>query len=467
MIPTKPLRKERQQKYELLRKEYPFLTFRKIHYQITSGLLYVTFEFDLSGKILFQPSFSIKSSLIDQISDNNYLQWLIFHIGIAELISYWKTTCPPVVRIEPYTLPSDAHKWWKNLYRFGLGEFFHTNGIEPDENFISFLFEGKASPPAHSAFNVSDMALVPIGGGKDSSVTLEILQHSEKNIKPFLLNPIKASIDTCLVAGFSVDELFIINRKLDPKMVEMNEQGFLNGHTPFSALLAFYSLLAAHITNRFDIVLSNESSASEPTVPDTMINHQYSKSLAFETDFRNYTSRFIHPAYNYFSFLRPLNELQIASLFATMPRYHPVFRSCNAGSKTGIWCGNCPKCLFTFIILSPFLASQTVENIFNKSMLDAPDLTLFLEQLTGLASEKPFDCVGTIAEVTAAVQKLICSSNNGQLPALLRYYVTKVPVSDFEPALFQKLLTENNFNHHLDHTYLKILTDALDKRPSK
>lgn len=467
MIPTNTSQRERQLMYELLRKEYPYITFRKMEYQVSAGWLNAEFEFDLAGKVVFQPSFAIKSSLIDQITDYDYIGWLIFHIGMAELISYWKTTCPPVVNIAPYTLPPDAVWWWKKLYRYGLGEFFYTNGIEPGENFISFRFEGKTRPSAQGCVNNHNKALVPVGGGKDSAVTIEILRNSGTDFMPFMLNPIKAGIDTCLAAGFSVDDLFIINRKLDQQMVKMNEQGFLNGHTPFSALLAFYSLLAANITNRFDIVLSNESSASEPTVPDTIINHQYSKSLEFETGFRQYTANFINPAFNYFSFLRPLNELQIASLFAEMQKYHMVFRSCNAGSKAGNWCGNCPKCLFSFVILSPFLESHTVENIFSKSLFYDSDLIPLLEQLAGLAPEKPFDCVGTTLEVTAAIQKIISSANNARLPELLNYYVSKVPVSGFDPSLFYTLITENNSNHHLNNNYLKILTDALEKRNFK
>lgn len=41
------------------------------------------------------------------------------------------------------------------------------------------------------------------------------------------------------------------------------------------------------------VILSNESSANEPNVKGTKINHQYSKTVEFENDFRNYEMEYI------------------------------------------------------------------------------------------------------------------------------------------------------------------------------
>ena len=124
-------------------------------------------------------------------------------------------------------------------------------------------------------------------------------------------------------------------------MLQLNAEGYLNGHTPFSALLAFLTLLIGVGSGSKYIALSNESSANESTVPGTDINHQYSKSIEFERDFRDYVSQHLSEEIQYFSFLRPLNEMQIASLFAQCEAYHPVFRSCNAGStKGGLICSD-------------------------------------------------------------------------------------------------------------------------------
>ena len=247
-----------------------------------------------------------------------------------------------------------------------------------------------------------ERTLVPIGGGKDSVVTLECLRN-EMPVIPLIVNPRGATLNCVKTAGYKENEFIIINRTLDPTMLKLNAEGYLNGHTPFSALLAFISVLVAFGSHSKYIALSNENSANESTVPGTNINHQYSKSIEFEDDFRNYVAANLNDEVQYFSFLRPLSELQIAKLFSQCEAYHPVFRSCNAGSKTDSWCGKCPKCLFTWIILSPFLSREKLTAIFGKDLMADESLRPILEELNGTAAVKPFECVGTVEEVRACL----------------------------------------------------------------
>ena len=88
---------------------------------------------------------------------------------------------------------------------------------------------------------------------------------------------------------------------------------------------------------------------------------------------------------HYFSFLRPLSELQIAGLFSKLKPYHSVFRSCNAGSKEEKWCGHCAKCLFVYILMSAYLPSDEVAGIFGRDMLNDPEMKELFEQLSGLS----------------------------------------------------------------------------------
>jgi UDP-N-acetylmuramoylalanine--D-glutamate ligase len=184
-------------------------------------------------------------------------------------------------------------------------------------------------------------------------------------------------------------------------------------------------LLASALTGkRPRIALSNESSANESTVSGTEVNHQYSKSFEFEQDFRSYVADNISKQFNYYSFLRPLTELQIAMLFSQYGHYHDVFKSCNVGSKEDIWCGHCAKCLFAYIILSPFLEPQRLNAVFGKNMLDDASLQKEFDQLIGKAETKPFECVGTVSEVNDALSMTIAKwyASANQLPALLQSY---------------------------------------------
>lgn len=117
------------------------------------------------------------------------------------------------------------------------------------------------------------------------------------------------------------------------KILELNAEGYLNGHIPFSAVVAFSSFISAFLSGNRYIVLSNETSANETTVKDSFVNHQYSKSFEFEQDFVSYIKKVTDSDIHYFSLLRPLTEMQIAWLFSKCKSYHEVFRSCNAGSK--------------------------------------------------------------------------------------------------------------------------------------
>ena len=140
-------------------------------------------------------------------------------------------------------------------------------------------------------------------------------------------------------------------------------------------MLAFASYFVAYLTGKKYIAISNELSSNESNVRGEKINHQYSKSFEFEEDFRWYVNNYLEDQVEYFSMLRPLNELQVAKIFSQMKKYHKIFRSCNRGSKENPWnwCCNCPKCLFVFIILSPFLYKKKLVKIFKKDLYENKD----------------------------------------------------------------------------------------------
>ena len=395
---------ENQQRFDSLRKEFETFTFYRQEVSLENGVLSMTFHFCLDERYYFHPTLTIPARPFYHWESipKGQLEALAFHIGMVELVSYWKLACPKVIVVKPFDLKLCQKKWWRHLYYNGLGEFRYLNGIDCSEH--DFLRIESGTDREFNRVNVPlrETALIPVGGGKDSVVTLECLRQTMPVI-PLILNPRGATVSCVAAAGYSMDDVAVINRTLDPTMLKLNNEGFLNGHTPFSALLAFLTLMVSAGTGSKYIALSNESSANESTVPGTDINHQYSKSIGFERDFRGYVQQHLSEEMQYFSFLRPLNELQIASLFSQCEAYHEVFRSCNAGSKTDSWCGKCPKCLFTWIILSPFLPRKRLTELFGKDLLTDTDLRPIFEELNGTSAVKPFECVGTVEEVRACV----------------------------------------------------------------
>ncbi len=443
-----------EKRFVELRKEYPFFEYQSYSFNLNNGNIEAEFCFNLSDKYFFKPSITIPARAfydIDNIDLNNF----IFHIGMVELISYWKVTCSPRVIIKPHHLDDKQVEWWKKLYFLGLGEFFYLNGINTHvDSFMTIQSQGE--PVGLTNLDLDkNKVIVPIGGGKDSVVTLELISKSKLQLIPMVVNPREASTRTIETAGFSISQSIVINRSIDSTLLELNSRGFLNGHTPFSALLAFTGALCCAVSGIANIALSNESSANESTVPGSKINHQYSKTFEFESDFTWYINNYVSPNIKYFSFLRPINELQIASLFAKYPQHFAGFRSCNVGSKNDTWCGKCSKCLFTYIILSPFIDVDMLINIFGKSMLDDMELENIFNELTGVSDVKPFECVGTPSEVKSALWMYLQSNKKSEI-------TNNIILNDTEKLVFNNLMNEYNTEHLIPYEFELILKNALN-----
>lgn len=430
--------------YLSLREQYPRFAYRGYDIEENDTCLKMTYRFEIPGLSEFAPVWVFPKAEGDchRWSKDRLMQDMIFSLGMVELVSYWKIACPPTVTVEAGWLNQDQIDWWKDLYFNGLGEFFYVNGIkEADPNHFMDIRctaqreERCEDPCADQAVNrdfpasgipASGGVLVPIGGGKDSAVTLELLRLAGRPVCAYIINPRGATIHTAQVAGLDAAHVVNAKRTLDPNMLELNRQGYLNGHTPFSALVAFSSIIAARMQGLSMVALSNESSANESTVQGSTVNHQYSKSFKFEEDFHYYQTAYLKGSAYYFSMLRPLSEFQIARFFAGQKQYHGIFRSCNAGSKTDSWCGHCPKCLFVYLILSPFLKPREVMDIFGRNMLDDWGMKETMDQLIGIQEEKPFECVGSRDEINSAIVLTIRKLEDAgeALPRLLSYYKT-------------------------------------------
>ena len=406
-----------------LRKQYPVFLYKGYSYKLRGKDLAISFDFRILPDIRFAPKVVIKNvgkENLKRVGESN-LSNLIFHLGLMEIPSYWKATCSPKIIVQAGGLNSTQVAWWKNLFMQGLGEFFYKNKIDfTAPNFLTIISSPQFLPRPSLGIprlGLGNRVLVPVGGGKDSAVTLELLKKSGMEQRPFLLNPTNPQFTLIKKAGLPAQagakNPITVFRVIDPRLLELNRQGFLNGHTPFSAYLAFLGILTASLFDFKFIAFSNERSSNEGNVKykGKIINHQYSKSFEFEKKFREYTKKYFAKDTEYFSFLRPLYELQIAKIFARYPKYFNVFLSCNEARKTrsgkqkptGKWCGKCSKCLFVYVILSPFIKPKTLEKIFRKNLLKDQSLAPLMDRLTGKRGFKPFECVGTPREVAAAL----------------------------------------------------------------
>lgn len=346
---------------------------------------------------------------------------LVKYLSVVEALSYWKLVCPSRICLMSDELDEAEISFFKDVLLHGMSEFFFRNKLplDMDIRFSSSSTSHKV-PLYRRDVSMRDGFLIPIGGGKDSAVTLELIkEYAREREVPcmlFALNPIRASQDTMRIS--EIAENVIVSRSLDSKLMRYNEQGYFNGHTPFSSMLSFVTVLVAYHSGISSVVLSNESSANQGNivVDGFSVNHQYSKTLAYEGAVRSLFSHAQVPV-SYFSFLRPLSELQIAKLFSRYPQYHSIFQSCNVMqtaqsrkiqdecvsiSPKDRWCGKCSKCVFVYIILRPFLSREELRHIFGDDISLYSSFEEVLCSLSGQRDVKPFECVGTFEEVALA-----------------------------------------------------------------
>lgn len=433
-------------KFNELRQKYNTFIYEGFTIKNLEEEFIIKYKFVIENLTTFEPEIKIiKTDLNVNEKVLEDSKNAIFHIGLIELISYWKCTCSPNVIIKAGYINEEQIQWFKKLYFYGLGEMFFTNGIHTNiEDFMQVKCESNEIYEDYKNENNSGY-LIPIGGGKDSCVTLECLKNEGDNYC-LIVNPKPVTLNCAKVAGYGQNKIVKVKRIIDSNLLELNKQGYINGHTPFSSMLAFLSYFIADVIGKKYIALSNESSANESNVDGKKINHQYSKSVEFENDFRFYANKYLKRNTEYFSFLRPLNELQISMAFSKLEQYHNIFKSCNVGSKgeNWKWCCNCPKCLFVYIILSPFLYKEKLINIFGEDLFEKQDLLKTFIELTGNGETKPFECVGTYEEVCFAISKTISNLQENELPYLLKYYKDNFKLSNLENDLTKNYYNENN-----------------------
>lgn len=377
--------------------------FKRYAFDADTGVLRLVYAYDngleFEEVITFKPPFCCyDGSIADRL-----FRLLFLTAGV----SYYKAYVPSRLVCDAFPLDFETAKWMEHLYTEGLGEFAYVNRLDLKGK---IHFEGVIPKPHGRAHSMPPYRkfLVPVGGGKDSIVTLEALKAGGFDVACFALGstsgPAEPIADTIRVSG--CPSVFV-SRVISPALIELNKTGVYNGHVPITAILSVIALTAAVLYGYDGVVMSNEHSASAPNIGD--INHQYSKSFNFEQDLSAYLARHVSPDLKYFSFLRPLTEVAIAKRFSELTAYHSVFRSCNtafrqdATARGKHWCCDCPKCRFVFLALAPFMDPTP---LFGKNMLDDPAQADGFAALCGISGFKPFECVGEIEESSAALKAL-------------------------------------------------------------
>ncbi|MBV8463003.1 MAG: hypothetical protein JO368_06905 [Acidimicrobiales bacterium] len=328
------------------------------------------------------------------------------HLHVAAGTSYYKAAAPDLVVVEA-ELTADEVAFHHHLYDEGLREFAVTNGL-PVPRPVTLEADRVAPVPAvATGRSGGPRIVVPIGGGKDSMVAAEALRA----LRPRLLavDPHPLVVELAAQSGL---ELLVARRTLSPELARLNRRGARNGHVPITAIVSLVAVVGGMVWGYDTVAMAVERSASEETVTvdGVPVNHQYSKSRAFEELLRDLVRTSVDPGITYGSVLRPYSELAIARAFARLGRYRDAFCSCNtvfrrSGGASDGWCGQCDKCRFVALVLAPFLGRQALGTVMGADLLADPAQQEGFAALMS-ATEKPFECVGERRESAAAFRLL-------------------------------------------------------------
>jgi UDP-N-acetyl-alpha-D-muramoyl-L-alanyl-L-glutamate epimerase len=387
----------------------PGQSFRYEGFDLDPGQGLLTCRYSLGGwdfaeKITFDPAGDWDSPAVGQAARL---------ICLLAGVSYYKTAAPPVVDLGQIPVTAAELGFLRTFYLDGLGEFAYRNDLDLSAlRFTGGIIGGPAASGPPRGPGATRAMLIPFGGGIDSIVTVELVRGRGDAALFVMSRPgdrFAAIERPAAVTGLPVVRA---GREIDPQLLRSAELGFLNGHVPVTGILSAIAVMAALLDGRDAVVMSNEWSASAPTLTagGRAINHQYSKSMEFEAGFRPVLADALGGRLTYFSALRPFTELWVARKFAGLTQYHGTFRSCNRAFhidpalRLDHWCGRCDKCCFIDLILAPFLPAGDLRQIFGgQEPLADPSLADRFRALLGTsAASKPFECVGEISECRAA-----------------------------------------------------------------
>jgi len=411
--------------------------FRFVRCVYAGGEAQLVYAFDNGPELIERIVFPDAPALADERKAAFDAALRLLHLIAG--VSYYKTGVPPRIVVDGEPIDAATAEFMDAVYLHGLAEFAYQNKLDLRGRIRFLLASGEgarradegarkpgwSSDPVPSSgasrhllptgegkkLNLPRRTLVPIGGGKDSLVTVEMLKGMNEPMTAVWVG------DSALIAACAERTglpLLNLKRTLAPELFEYNRAGALNGHIPVTAINSAILVCAAILYGYDAIAFSNERSASEATLEydGQQVNHQWSKSVDFERRLREYTKSHIGAGLEYFSLLRPWSELAVTRAFAQSTQYDNVFSSCNRNFRlrgerpADRWCGQCPKCHFVFLALAPFVAKPRLLKIFGRNLLDDAKLAPGYDALLEYRDHKPFECVGEGGESRAAMHAL-------------------------------------------------------------
>lgn len=337
--------------------------------------------------------------------------------GLASFGHVFGPLLPIRLDVKALSFESAEEERWRSWFLGSLSENLYRSCLPAE---LDLTFSGDQLVPREPLPGLDEQAILMSGGGKDSAVSAELLNslgvpYTWYTFSPYGRDSGKQDSASRDIAEISEDASLITSssrsdirgkghsefRGASPNRLRRSYFRHRRRHSGLKWLSMMSqtveACLVGEATGSRYVLTGNERSANEGNgirIGNLDVNHQYTKSYAFESEFSSFLTRYLHSDLRYASLLMPFYELQIGKMFASYPEYFGAFRSCNRRTARNPWCLECPKCAFVFLLLSAFVDEDSVQQIFRADLLTDPKLVQTFLDLCGRGGHKPLECVG-------------------------------------------------------------------------
>ena len=324
---------------------------------------------------------------------------VLFHAGLFCLMDYDQLLVPERVEIAAGKLDEQQLAFYKNVRNQYARQLFFERRMPLSLLTNNIATTEKTFPVFTHQLDESKM-IGAYGGGKESTLYRLLLRRH--GVEPLWFLRTREKFRHTL-QGIAVQNHLThyahVNEDIDLYSNGYADKSYHSRTNTGISLYIMMMTLFALEHGYGQICLGNEKSAEDPYClwDGLIVNHQFDKTAMYREQIGRYINRYIAPELNLFSIFEGLYEYKLVQLMRQFPA--ESFRhisSCNYMTNDKPWCHLCPKCAWTFAILSYAFGHEHAIATVGKDLFQEPQR---YEEILNPNLRKPFECVGERPEI--------------------------------------------------------------------